>query len=61
MGYMEGDLADALKKSPPHPEAPHSLRPEERAVLAFLEARANRDGEPLESKLVRALKKVANG
>jgi DNA topoisomerase-1 len=61
MGYMEGDLADALKKTPSHADHPHALRPEERAVLAFLEARANREDEPLESKLVRSLEKVANG
>ena len=60
-GYMEGDLAEALKKTSSHPEHANALRPEERAVLAFLEARANREDEPIESKLVRSLKNVANG
>ena len=58
-GYMKGDLADALKRSPSHPHAAHALRSEERAVLAYLEARADREDEPIESKLVRSLKKVA--
>ena len=58
-GYMEGELAEALKKGSSSVHAPHALRPEERAVIAFLTTRAAKDAEPLEAKLVRSIARVA--